>query len=219
MDFLNIFIAPAKVGQNVLKKKTFPWILLVAIIFLSLITFALSMQQTREMVIQQLKRQYEMMGQQLTASALESMIGITMISALVGVVLSPIVLWFLFSLVLFLLGGFRDSEGSFKQTLTLVGYCNLISALGGIITAGLMMAGIQNVDFSPALFISAEAAPGLLVTSLLQSFNLFRIWKYVALGIAYGSFMEKKSSAVTLTVVLFVLSTAAMTVPVLFMPK
>lgn len=219
MDMLRVFYAPAKAMRNVLEEKKFPWMVFIISLLYPNIGVIMNFDATRQLLLTQLKTQFAATGVEMSATALASMMTTTMYVTMASTIVMTFVQWVVFSFILNFIAGFYDSERSFKSIFAMVGYANLIQGLTILILAILMRLGYEKIDLSLLMLLPQPEGGNMILTGLLQSISLFRIWKYVVIGIGLSYCVEERSSAVTVTIIMFALSTAATVVPLMFLPR
>lgn len=217
MDILRVFYAPAKAMQNVLEKNKFPWVILIITLLYPNFNTLLNYSATRQLVNEQLQRQFAQTGISMTPDQLDVMLTTAMATTFVTTIVAAVAMWFAFSALLVFIAGFFDNERPFKGIIALVGYANMILVLSSVVSGVLFKLGYKDVDFSLGMFLQ-HPEYNLAITALFQSFSLFRIWKYVVIGVGLNYCVETPGKAAAITVIMFIIATAVTVVPMMFVP-
>lgn len=137
-------------------------------------------QLTREQADEQLDKTMDMMGSS----------GMMQIFSSIGIVVMMLLWFFVFTTVGFLVAKFAfKGDGSYSQAMTAMGLPFYISVLQSIILiiVGLLM-GKMITGLNPASLMGMDlkTLPGFL----LSRFDLFSIWFYVVVGIAFAKMFK-----------------------------
>lgn len=133
MDILRVFYAPAKAMQNVLEKNKFPWVILIITLLYPNFNTLLNYSATRQLVNEQLQRQFAQTGISMTPDQLDVMLTTAMATTFVTTIVAAVAMWFAFSALLVFIAGFFDNERPFKGIIALVGYANMILVLSSVV--------------------------------------------------------------------------------------
>lgn len=206
LEALRIFYNPSKATKNLLERDKFPAGMLCLMLLYPSVTYLLNYQSIWAESFKQIKTTYDMMGLSMEISQIATMTTWGLIAALAGTCIFGVLGWLVFSLLYKLSLNFSETKYSYKSFASVAAYANLITVLETVIIAVLMMTGSKITSFSPALFLNAETA-NLTVYTLLASFDIFRIWKYVVLGIgAYHASGKRKKGFINVAVIFIVIT-------------
>jgi hypothetical protein len=117
--------------------------------------------------------------------------------AVVGAMIGPFIGWFIKSVVVHVIAKITKGVGTFKASLSAVGYAYLIMLFGeGIRTIISLITQNAFVLTSPAVFLGDEQF-GTPLYTIMSSLDIFSIWYLVvgSIGIAYVHKISRKKSS------------------------
>ncbi len=137
-------------------------------------------QMTREQADEQLDKTMEMMGSS----------GVMQIFSSIGIIIMMFIWFFVFTTVAFLIAKFAlKGDGGYSQAMTAMGLPLYILVLQTIILViiGLLM-GKMLTGLNPAILLGMDVKtlPGFL----LSRFDVFSIWYYVVVGVAFAKLFK-----------------------------
>lgn len=137
-------------------------------------------QMTREQADEQIDKTMEMMGGS----------GMMQVFSSIGIIVMMLVWFFVFTTIAFLIAKFAfKGDGGYSQAMTAMGLPLYISVLQSIllVIVGLLM-GKMLTGLNPAALMGMDVKtlPGFLLSRL----DVFSIWFYVVLGIAFAKMFK-----------------------------
>ncbi len=190
---INIFTSPTKTFEALDHNPT--WLVpLLIMILVSLASVYLTFPQLVNIAVENMTKQGE-----ITPDQLEMAMKFVPVSIYGMSVLWPIIWFFLFSAVYYLIGSvFMGGNSTYKKILSVQAWSSLILVLSSIISTPLVM--IKNsvyVSLSPSILLSSEHIGTKLFTFMSQ-FNFFVIWYLIVFGLGF-SYVYKFSKAKAFT--------------------
>jgi len=194
---LGVIFSPGKTMQSLEQKPRILFALLLTIITPIVMIFSVypmyleSLMSTRDTI----EATYEKMNIQMTAEQIDKIINSSAISAPFILSFFSVAMWFLGTLILWVIIKIFKGEGRYKQILSVTGYAAVISALATIVT--IITTQLTGV-FSQVSFTSiASLLPnmkGSFIYGAAKSIDVFGVWQYavIAIGAATVSKLEKK---------------------------
>jgi hypothetical protein len=206
---VNVFASPADAYEGIRTSPTRASVWVVPLILVLLLTCCftwvmftndairsqvIDMQRTRmEEQVQAGKMSQEQADR--AAEQMEKAGGMMIAIGIVFGVLTVTVMFFLATLVFWLVGKFGlKAEGGYGKYLELYGAAQWIGILGFIITI-LMAVALSSMYATPsgALAVLSNYSPKNTTHRLLSSVNVFTIWQMVVVGIGIAKFAGKSS--------------------------
>jgi hypothetical protein len=206
---VNVFASPADAYEGIRTSPTRASVWVVPLILVLLLTCCftwvmftndairsqvIDMQRTRmEEQVQAGKMSQEQADR--AAEQMEKAGGMMIAIGIVFGVLTVTVMFFLATLVFWLVGKFGlKAEGGYGKYLELYGASQWIGILGFIITI-LMAVALSSMYATPsgALAVLSNYSPKNTTHRLLSSVNVFTIWQMVVVGIGIAKFAGKSS--------------------------
>jgi hypothetical protein len=212
---LGIILSPSQTMRDLEEKPRilFPILLMAlsmpVLYLLRLPLFQDTIRKTMEMAISQQS------NAQVTTEQMDMMIKIGTITGLAGAPAGVLVMWLVYSAILFAIVKIFKGEGSFKQYCSITGYAYLITLLYLIVTL-LASFFTNSIQLDSSLMILKDFIPadsmsvfmrGFILT-ILKAFDVFGIWHYivVATGVAVVGKLPNKKAYMAVAI-LFVLAT------------
>lgn len=179
-----IIVSPAKTLQDLIAKPRilFPFLSSAfGLLVLYLARFELYKDYLRETL-----ERAAAVDPSITAEQIEALIGITTSMGLFTTPLTTIIVWLVSAAILFGAVKLFKGEGRFKQYLSIVGYCGVITLLYYVICIAVSF-------FSGALMLDASLAnitnlfvpyiKGTFIYGVFRSIGFFNIWYYILIAI------------------------------------
>jgi len=208
---IGVFFSPGETFAQVDRKPD--W--LVPLLLLSITTFAfvyftLPISMPEQMARQQEKMEEQGMTSEQVDRAMEMGEKIGKIAGLIGACVGPCIGILIASLWLWFVGNvILSGQAPYMKVVSMYTYASLISVLDMIIKIPLiLMKGSAEIQLNGTVFLSEDQS-GTLIYHILQSLDVFAIWRYAVLAIGFAAIYKftLKKAGWTM-VVLFLLSMA-----------
>ncbi|WP_054698023.1 YIP1 family protein [Syntrophomonas palmitatica] len=204
--FWSIIVSPVKtfksIGEN-------PQILFPALIMIVLytLTIVLILPETKEFT-----REMLMKNPNFTPEMLEAGLKSVVITAVIGALLVPPLIWLVQAVVLVIFNQFSIGQANFKQLYAVSIFAWLPVIIGAIVKSVMVkfmgMKAITSIKTSLALVLPSDTNSGYLFNAL-NSVDLFVVWGLILLSLGGAVVMNKDSKKVGLYIFgLWVLYTA-----------
>lgn len=190
-----VIVEPVKTFQAVREdpRGLIPILIVLGINLLLTVVF---LPQIKEVAAEALKQAPNMTPEQISAA-----LKWTGISAMIGAVVAPPLIWLVQAALLSLFNQVSIGEANFKQLYVVAFFAWIPAFIGGLIKSALMaMMGVKKamaVSTSLALLLPKSTDPGFLYI-LLSKMDFFNIWSLVLLVLGGAVAMNKDSKKVAL---------------------
>lgn len=206
---MNVFASPGEAfdGIATLESKTSLWLIpmLTSMAIAVLVSFVISSNATlKEQIVEMTSKQMQQRVEQGSVTqtqadrqreAMEGMGTLFAVFGSIGAIIAIAALFFLGSLVLWLIGKFAlKATHGYTAYLATYGTASWITVLGSLV-AILMMVGLNSMYATPSAALAVYADYDFLNTThrLLSRIELFSIWQAVVVGIGLSKLTGKTS--------------------------
>lgn len=204
---IGIIVSPTKTVDDLIEKPRILFPLLASA--LGLLVLYLSRFGLYEEYLRTTMERAAAADPSITAEQIDALMGISTSMGLITTPITAVITWLISTAILF--GGAKifKGEGQFKQYLSIVGYCGVVTLLYYVICIAVSFFSgelMLNASLSIITNLFAPDIKGSFIYGLFRSVGLFNIWYYilVAIGITRVSKLPK-SKVYPIVAIVFIL--------------